>query len=290
MRVYTLSGKSGTGKSYQALDLCEKYGIEAIIDDGLLINGGRIIAGKSAKRQATTIRAIKTALFKEDNHKNEVVRALKTNNIESVLVLGTSEKMVDLIMGRLELPEPEKRIQIESITTPEERVIAEVHRHDLGEHIIPAPTMEIKKDFSGYFLHPLKRFKDLYPDGRWGSRKKPAERSVVRPSYSYLGRYILSDKTIRDIIYIAAGSIEALDSVSDAYVQIKSQGVIIEAGIIVKYGFSILKAAEELQKKVAEEVDLMTSLNILSVDIEVEGLMWNNNVRNNQNRDENHNQ
>ncbi len=282
MKVYSLSGKSGTGKSYQALDLSEKYDIDAIIDDGLLIDNGRIIAGKSAKRQATTIRAIKTALFKEDSHKNEVVRALKSHDIDSVLVIGTSEKMVNLIAERLELPDPEHRIQIESITTPEERTVARIHRHDLGEHIIPAPTMEIKKDFSGYFLHPLKRFKDLYPDRSRGAKKRSVERSVVRPTYSYLGRYYISDKTITDIIHITAGDMEALDSVSDTYIQIKPQGVVIEVGLIIRYGYSIVIAAEQLQKKVAEKVDAMTSLNILAVDVKVEGLMWHENVRPNQ--------
>lgn len=274
MKVYSLSGKSGTGKSYQAIDLCEKYNIDAIIDDGLLIYNGRIIAGKSAKRQSTTIRAIKTALYREDPHKNEVVRELHSHNIDSVLVIGTSERMIDQITERLELPAPEVRIQIESITTEEEREIANVHRHEMGEHIIPAPTMEIKKDFSGYFIHPLKRIKDLYADGRNSSKKFAEERSVVRPTYSYLGRYIISDKTIIDIINITAGQISELDSIQSSYIQIKPDGVVIEISIIVKFGNSIVDVAKKLQSDVASTIDKMTALNILSVDVAIDGLMW----------------
>ena len=37
MRIYTLVGKSGTGKSFHAMDLCRKENIESIIDDGLYI-------------------------------------------------------------------------------------------------------------------------------------------------------------------------------------------------------------------------------------------------------------
>lgn len=279
MKVYSLSGKSGTGKSYQALDLCDKYNIAAIIDDGLLIEGGRIIAGKSAKRQSTTIRAIKTALYREDSHKNEMVKALKEHGIDSVLVIGTSERMIDQIVQRLELPEPETRIQIESITTPEEREIADIHRHEMGEHIIPAPTMEIKKDFSGYFIHPLKRFRNLYTDNLRDGRKVSKERSVVRPTYSYLGRYYISDKTIIDIINITASGIDELDSVPEAFIQTKTNGLIIEIGIIVKYGFPITDIAKKLQQKVAETVDNMTSLNIIAVDVTVDGLMWGEDVR-----------
>ena len=39
MKVYALVGKSGTGKSYQAVNLCKELNIEAIIDDGLFIEG-----------------------------------------------------------------------------------------------------------------------------------------------------------------------------------------------------------------------------------------------------------
>ena len=37
MKVYGLIGKSGTGKSFQAVNLCKRLKIESIIDDGLFI-------------------------------------------------------------------------------------------------------------------------------------------------------------------------------------------------------------------------------------------------------------
>ena len=50
MIVYSLTGKSGTGKSYHAVNLCRKLGIDAMIDDGLFIYKNKIEAGRSAKR------------------------------------------------------------------------------------------------------------------------------------------------------------------------------------------------------------------------------------------------
>lgn len=61
MKVYSLTGKSGTGKSYQAMNLCNEENIESIIDDGLFIYHSRVEAGISAKRQKTHVGAIKTA-------------------------------------------------------------------------------------------------------------------------------------------------------------------------------------------------------------------------------------
>ena len=47
MDVYTLVGKSGTGKSFHAMNLCKKLNIEGIIDDGLFIYKNSVIAGIS---------------------------------------------------------------------------------------------------------------------------------------------------------------------------------------------------------------------------------------------------
>ena len=48
MKVYALVGKSGTGKSYRAMSLAAAKNINAIIDDGLFISAGQVIAGSSA--------------------------------------------------------------------------------------------------------------------------------------------------------------------------------------------------------------------------------------------------
>ena len=50
MLVYGMSGKSGTGKSFNAHLILEKYNITALLDDGLLIIAGDIVAGISAKK------------------------------------------------------------------------------------------------------------------------------------------------------------------------------------------------------------------------------------------------
>ena len=46
IKVFALVGPSGTGKSFRSQLLAKKYGIEYIIDDGLLINDDKIIAGR----------------------------------------------------------------------------------------------------------------------------------------------------------------------------------------------------------------------------------------------------
>jgi hypothetical protein len=77
--------------------VAQKYGIDDIIDDGLLIRDNRILAGHSAKKEKTFLAAVKVALFDEKSQRDEVARKLQSEKIRKVLILGTSEKMVNKI-------------------------------------------------------------------------------------------------------------------------------------------------------------------------------------------------
>ena len=59
--VYALVGESGTGKSFRAKLIAEKNGIDAIIDDGLLIKDDKILAGKTAKHEKTYMGAVSSS-------------------------------------------------------------------------------------------------------------------------------------------------------------------------------------------------------------------------------------
>ena len=269
MKTYGLVGKSGTGKSLQAISLCESRGFESIIDDGLFIKGGTVLAGISAKRQSTTVGAIKTALFTEDDHRDAVAAAIKESAPESILVLGTSDRMVERITKRLGLDDPIELIQIETLTTPDERKLANYRRNELGQHIIPAPTLEVKRGFSGYFLHPLKVLKDMR-----SGRASTTERSVVRPTYSYFGNYTISTNAIINIAYESARRVPSIASIPSIFVRKRQDGIIIDAGITVHAENAILDAAREFQIAVRDEIEEMTSINVLGTDIEIVELVW----------------
>jgi ABC-type dipeptide/oligopeptide/nickel transport system ATPase component len=73
MEVYALVGKAGTGKSYRAMGVAHEKEIDLVVDDGVLINGTRKLAGKSAKKEQTKISAVKRALFFHEDHRAEAV-------------------------------------------------------------------------------------------------------------------------------------------------------------------------------------------------------------------------
>lgn len=268
MKVYALTGKSGTGKSYQATNLCREMNIEAIIDDGLLIFGNSIVAGVSAKRQDTMIGATKTALFSDPEHRRSVIEGIKRTKPESILVLGTSDKMARLICEALELPEISRIIHIEDITTEKERAEAGKQRRELGKHVIPAPAFELKRDFSGYLLDPLKIFRT------WGRGKGRgfSEKSVVRPTYSYRGDYTISDKVIRDIVTNVAAGTEQVREILRVDAVKKKEGITVKVSVIMKQGCNLYDVAGKVQKQLYEKVEYMTAFNVIDLDIDIRGL------------------
>jgi hypothetical protein len=284
VRVYSLVGKSGTGKSYRAEELCIKYGIDSIIDDGLFISKGRLLAGASAKRQNTKVRAIKTALFTDDSHQRSVAGRIAREAPDSVLVIGTSDRMVNLITERLGLPSPETRFDIEDITTPEERVTAYKQRHELGKHVIPVPTFQIKKAFSGYFYHPIRTLRGMAdtrrardaetPESAPAGSKETAhwDRSVVRPTYSYLGDFTISDKAVKDIVRYVSAMVGDVHDLPLILVHAHKEGAVVEIGAVMRYGVQIVEAARKLQTMSAEHIESMTSINVIAVDVEIQGL------------------
>lgn len=212
MQIYAFVGKSGTGKSYNAQKVAKSNGINYIIDDAILIKNTKVIAGKSAKTEANFIASVKAAIFLDDTRKKEMKAALKKENPEKLLILGTSDDMVEKIVNNLEIGKIHKTIYIQDIATDNQIKEARRSRVEDGKHVVPVPTLEIKKQFSGYFLDSLKSFGIFGKDGI-SDMHDNLEKTIIRPTYSYLGNYTISDNVINDIISYVVSRIDGVTKV-----------------------------------------------------------------------------
>ncbi|WP_432662763.1 Asp23/Gls24 family envelope stress response protein [Wukongibacter baidiensis] len=270
MRVVALVGKSGTGKSYKALSLAHEKEINCIIDDGLFIKGRKIIAGRSAKREKTKIAAVKRALFMNKQHRENVIEKLKEHNPPSILLIGTSEKMVNQISENLKIAPIDEIVYIDQIASEEEIKIARESRMKQGKHVIPVPTFELKKDFSGYFIDRLKIF----------GRKKDntlqiAEKSVVRPTFSYMGRFTIYDRAIVQIVRHVIEDVESIYKINRIKIINNQSAITINIELVLKFGFKIPDTIASIQKLIKREVEHMTSLNITAINIVIKSLQIN---------------
>lgn len=198
--VFALVGPSGTGKSFRAKLLADKHGLEAIIDDGLLIQNDKILAGQSAKREKTYMGAVRVALFDDKGHRDQVAKVLQKMHIKKILILGTSEKMVQKIAMRLQLPAPSKIIKIEDIATKEEIEKAQRNRLIEGKHVIPVPALEIKHNYPKIFYDRVRIALKGGKKKTAGETGKVYEKTVVRPEFSKKGRLEISEAAITQMV------------------------------------------------------------------------------------------
>ena len=268
IKVYAFVGPSGTGKSYRAQMVASEKNINYIIDDGLLIKDNQVIAGESAKKAPTKIETVKHALFYKEEEKEEIVKALKKYKPESILILGTSDGMVKKIAANLGLPDISEITYISDVATQEEMETARRIRVTEGKHVIPVPTFEIKKDFSGYLLDPLQIFKTK---GR-GNKPYISEKSIIRPTFSYLGNFIISDTVFKQILEYLVVKTPGIYKVQKIRVDNFGEGVKLYMEVTIVYGFNMIDGIKEFKNKAKKEIEKLTAMNVEEFEVVVKNV------------------
>ena len=237
--------------------------IKFIIDDGLLIMDNKVIAGESAKKAPTKVGTVKHALFYEKEERDNIIKALRKYRPQSILILGTSDGMVKKIAANLELPEISETIYITDVATEQEMETARRIRVTEGKHVIPVPTFEIKKDFSGYLLDPLQIFKSK------GKGEKPyvSEKSIIRPTFSYLGNFTISDTVFRQILEYLAVQTPAIYKILKTRVENYGEGAKLYMEVTIMYGYNVVDGIKEFKKKARKEIEKLTAMNVVNLEV-----------------------
>ena len=273
MDVIALVGPSGTGKSHRALWVAQKNGADAIIDDGILIKDGKVIGGTSAKKEKNRIMAVRRAIFVLPGHASDVRRAIAESQPRRILILGTSENMVQKIAKALKIGSVSKIIRIEDIASKKDMELAQYHRLRRGEHIIPVPTIELKPHFSGYLIDPIK---SLFKTSSSKCRRL-GERSIVRPVFSYYGKLVIDDSVIKSIVHIVAEKLEEVYRVGTTHVKHlvngdDDLGIMVTIEVVFSYGHAIAETMAALRKDLQVEIERMTGMVVHEIDILVKSL------------------
>ncbi|MDR3276682.1 MAG: ATP-binding protein [Treponema sp.] len=273
LQVYALSGGSGTGKSFRAKLVAQKYGIELIIDDGLLIKDNHILAGHSAKKEKTFMAAVKVALFDEKAHRDEVARKLQGEKFRKVLILGTSEKMVTKIAARLQLPPPRKFIKIEDIATQEEIERAIRTRRIEGKHVIPVPSIEVKRNYPNIFYDAIRIFQRKAGPAAIGPTPKVLEKSVVRPEYSRRGKVVISEAALSQMVIHCVDEYDPNIRIKKILVRDDDAGYRLVITIDVPMGTQLGGNIHAMQQYIIENIERFTGILIEEVNIIIDKLI-----------------
>lgn len=267
MKVYALVGESGTGKSYKALEIACEKGIKYIIDDGILIHKNRILAGMSAKQAQTKIEAVKRAIFHNVSHRESVKSKIIEEDIDKILVIGTSDRMVKQISDRLGLKKIDKIIYMNDISTIDEIKIAKESRSK-GNHVIPVPTIEVKSIASGLSINPIKRLfrRDNKPD-------IIMEKTIIRPTFSYIGKFYISPHAINQIIVYELSKFDIISRVNEIKFGEKENVFEVFIAIEVKI-FKDMEEIVEIQKHIIKYLYKMTLIDVGKVDIKINKIKY----------------
>lgn len=266
--IIAFVGQSGTGKSTRAIAVARQNNIEYLIDDGLLINGGRIVAGTSAKKAPSKMESVRQALFVDPTRSQVMRRAIVESDPKAIMILGTSDSMLEKITGNLWLNKPSMLIRIEDVSTEEERRHARSTRMNEGMHTIPVPTMEIKHEFSGYFSDPLNRIrKKLDLESGGVSLDGENERTMIRPTFSSLGSYSISDEALMDLIEISLKDIPGYGGIISFKSEKRTIGVVFTIDLALLYGYDAQKVLLDAQQKIGTSVEQYTAITVVSVNL-----------------------
>lgn len=274
VKAYAFVGPSGTGKSYRAQMVAGENDISFIIDDGLLIHENEVIAGISAKKATTKVETVKNAIFMSEDKKKEMQNAIKKYKPDKILILGTSDEMVEKIANNLGIGPIIKTTYITDVATPEEMEMARNIRVTQGKHVIPVPTFAIKKDFSGYLLDPLQIFKSK---GR-GNKPYIAEKSIIRPTFSYMGNFEISDTVFKQIIELSSEKIDGIYKIHRSIIKKHSEeddGVYIYIEAIIEFGYNVSETIQKLKVGIIKDIEYLTAMNVLSTEIIAKGVHVN---------------
>jgi len=271
IKVLAFVGPAGTGKSERALSVARENAVDYIIDDGLIIARGQIMAGKSAKTEKNMVRAIRRAIFSDPEHRQNAINFLSSKAPCRILVLATSDDMLYKIVKALCLPGPDRIINISEVSTKKEIESALRERREKRQHTIPVSFTQIQRRFAGKLVRQIRGM------FRWG---KDDPKTVVKPPFSFSGEVIIGENVLYTIArhLIAYGDrikkVKELEIESDSSTGAISVEVVINISSSPK-NHSVYEIAKKLQRKVKRGLGYFTGLEIKKVDIKIDEVLFN---------------
>ena len=261
IQVYAFVGPAGTGKSHRATHVAKQNGIDFIIDDGLVISRGRILAGRSAKSEINRLRAIKRAIFEFPEHRDEVVRYLTRHPPEKLMILATSTGMIDKIISRLGLPDPCRTIHITDIASEEEIEAALRERREKKQHVVPVAKAQIQQNFAGKLVSQIRGF----------FKGRDEERNtIVKPLFSFNGKVTIGSDAILAMCRRLLELGDHVRKIREIDLETYDDKIELNIELDLNLGtMSALSIAKTLQRRLRSGLSYFTGMEIRKVNIRV---------------------
>ena len=262
IEVYAFVGPAGTGKSQRASQVARQHGIDLIVDDGLVVSRGRIMAGRSTKSEDNMVRAIRRALFEYPAHRAEVMGFLEGRAPCKLMLLATSEGMMRKIVAKLGLSDPVKIIGITDVATQEEIDNALRERREKRQHVVPVARTQIQRNFAGKLVSQLK---DLFK-----SKDRDDGRTIVKPPFSFDGHVTIGREAILEMCRRLVVIGDHVRKVHEIELETDDDSLEVNLEIDLRLGNrSALLIARLLQKKISVGLSYFTGMDVRKVNVKI---------------------
>jgi uncharacterized alkaline shock family protein YloU len=190
--------------------------------------------------------------------------------------------MVNKIAARLQLPQPSKIIQIEDVATQEDIERAIRSRRIEGKHVIPVPSIEVKRSYPQIFYDAIRIFQrrpssreaspGITPQGI-GPTPKVHEKSVVRPEYSKRGKVEISEAALSQMVIHCILEHNPNLRIKKITVRDEQRGYRLVITIDVPFGTQLSGNIHELQQYIIENIEQFTGILIEEVNIIIDKII-----------------
>lgn len=102
-----------------------------------------------------------------------------------------------------------------------------------------------------------------------------SEKSMIRPTFSYLGKFTISDSVFRQIAENVANRMPEIYSVTRTRVENYGDGISIYMEAVLNYGNNIIKTLKTFREKTKKEIEKQTAMNVVKIDLVAKGIHFN---------------
>ena len=112
-------------------------------------------------------------------------------------------------------------------------------------------------------LDPLQIFKSK------GKGQQPyiSEKSIIRPTFSYMGKFTISDLVFRQILEYLAQKTPAIHKVLKTRVENYGEGAKIYMEVSIVYGFNVVDGLNNFKEKSKKEIETLTAMNVTKLEV-----------------------
>ncbi|MCX7905039.1 MAG: Asp23/Gls24 family envelope stress response protein, partial [Caloramator sp.] len=99
------------------------------------------------------------------------------------------------------------------------------------------------------------------------NKKHSLEKTIVRPSFSYLGKYTISERVIKQIVVYVINDITKDLLVNSIKVEKNQEGIKVEIGLVIKKLCKLDEMANIIIDRIKNDIEYMTGINVDRVTV-----------------------